>query len=155
MEDEDNEVKTQTETAETDATLTNRNIDEINVNTLANTNDFLSKLQQLCRIHNVPDVSNKDGEWMLILIDCDDIGVLLNIEKISMIEAQNSINLLQASISKSIEKSSNNNGNDIFGYHFGSDLFALFVFDNSTKMTKSVEIAEYLLDVMQNEENHH
>ena len=145
MKDGNIEAKTQTNGISADATLTNQN-------NLGNTNDFLSKLKQLCQIDKDSHISKKDGEWILILIDCDDVGALLNSEKISMIDAQNSINLLNASISKLIKRSrnSNDNDNEIFGYHLGSDLFALFVCDNTNKMSKSIEIAEYLLKVMQN-----
>ena len=153
------DLKTQLNTVPNNDTPNNQNVDEINsangsnvlllINHLGNTNDFLSKLKKLCE--------NKEKckkKCVLILIDCDDIGMLLFNKRITMIEAQNSINLLKRNICKIIAKSNDDsdNDNELFGYHLGSDLFALFVVDDNgnNKMTKSIEIAQYLLDVMQN-----
>ena len=131
------------------------------INNLGKTNDFLSKLKELCQTDTKNDMKDKntnDKEWVLILIDCDDIGVLLYNKKVSMVQAQNSINLLNASICRIVEESvacggdEDNKNSGIFGYHLGSDLFALFVEDNAITMNKSIEISESLLNIMQNKE---
>ena len=118
------------------------------INTLDKTDDFLSKLNQLCK---EKITSENDQEWVLILIDCDDIGVLLHDKKITTQQAQNSINLLNANICRIIDKHNcQDDNNNMFGYHLGSDLFSLFVYDNKNTMNKSIEIVEYLLGVMRN-----
>ena len=153
------DLKTQINTECDNDTTNNQNSDTINLanvsnellldaNHLGNTTDFLSKLKQLCQIEMVSNETNNDMQWVLVLIDCDDIGLLLNTKKISMTQTKNSINLLNASIYNIITKSSDEN--KIFGYHLGSDLFALFVCDKSNKMTTSIEIVENLLNIMQN-----
>ena len=117
-------------------------------NYLEKTDDFLQKLNQLCSTgHNI--CSNR--EWTLILIDCDNVGMLLHNKTISVIQAQNSIHLLNVNIRKHVN--SNTIANDsVFGYHLGSDLFGIFVYDNSSTMNKSIEIVESLLNVMRNKE---
>ena len=117
------DFKTQTNTENNDGT-NNQNIDAIDtgnpsnallIKHLGNTSDFSSKLTQLPQANKLGDESNNDMDWALILIDCDDIGMLLNTKKISMTQAQNSINLLKESICKSISKSSDEN--KVFRYH--------------------------------------
>ena len=90
-----------------------------------------------------------DQEWTLVLIDCDNVGILLHNKKISMKQAQNSINLVYINIRKHVNE---NNNDTVFGYHLGSDLFALFVYDNASTMNKSIEIVESLLNVMRNKQ---
>ena len=88
---------------------------------LKQTEDFLSKLNQLSQL--TPTTETK--KWALTLMDCDDIRSLLNENKVTLEDVQNSINVLQASIYRLIENSSNHNipKNEIFGYHLGGDLF--------------------------------
>ena len=113
------------------------------------TGDFLQKLNQLssrCTCHSICS----DKELTLIFIDCDNVGILLHNKTISMTHAQNSINLLNVNIRNHVNE---NNNDNVFGYHLGSDLFALFVYDNINTMDKSIYIVESLLNVMRNKEN--
>ena len=103
--------------------------------------DFLVFLDKLSKTKH-----GKNSEWALIFVDCDDIKSLLNEKKIRMINVENSMNLLQATICRMID---DDDKNGIAGYHLGGDLFALFVNDNHG-MTKSITIVECLLKIMSN-----
>ena len=143
-------LENNTDSANTDKMNLMHGCNALLSNSLGKTKDFLSKLNQLCQeTTGINDSESKNNqEWVLILIDCDDIGLLINNKDISMKQAQNSINLLNANICRIIEQ---DKGNDMFGYHLGGDLFALFVCDNCDKMImtqKSIKIVELLLNVM-------
>ena len=123
-------------------------INSLLINHLGSTYHFLLQLNQLCE-------QKRDEKWVLILIDCDDVGVLLHDKKISMKQAQHSINLLNANICKIVaaSQSDNTQNSKMLGYHLGGDLFALFIYDNNKNtMNKSVEIVESLLKIMQDKE---
>ena len=123
-------------------------INSLLINHLGSTYHFLLQLNQLCE-------QKRDEKWVLILIDCDDVGVLLHDKKISMKQAQHSINLLNANICRIVGasgQSDDTQNSKMLGYHLGGDLFALFVYDNKNTMNKSVEIVESLLKIMQNKE---
>ena len=109
---------------------------------------FLNKLSKTKQNSKTRKAPGKNCEWTLIFIDCDDTKSLLNEKKIRMINVENSINLLQASIYRMIDDDGITK-QSIAGYHLGGDLFALFVNDNHG-MTKSIAIVEYLMKIMSN-----
>ena len=121
------------------------------------TDDFLSQLNDLSQRDSSKTNINNGSEWSLVLIDCDDIESLIQQEKITIEDVQNSIHLLETSIYRLIKNNSNNDNKDndedheIFGYHLGGDLFALFINDNYN-MDKSKKIVEHLMKIMRNED---
>ena len=112
---------------------------------LKKTKDFLSKLNDISRLN----IYDQADEWTLIFVDCDDVESLLQEKKINVDNVENSISLLVATIYKLITK--HENKDEMFGYHLGGDLFALFVNDNHI-MTKSKQVVEYLINTMANKD---
>ena len=111
---------------------------------LESTNGFLSKLNELSQLETK---RKSECEWTLVLIDCDDTESLIQEQKITLDNVENSINLLESSIYRLIE----NRKNEIFGYHLGGDLFGLFINDNC-KMDKSTKMVKNLTKIMQNKD---
>ena len=86
---------------------------------------FLWKLDELSQVK----ANDEESEWTLVFIDCDNIQTLIQENKITTKSVQNSINLLEQNIDTLITDNSKDN-HDMFGYHLGGDLFALFINDD-------------------------
>ena len=118
---------------------------------LDKTNSFLSKLSQLSSVENIEKENVND--WLLILIDGDDVDLVLNeFENNHSRRVNNTVeyglNLLESSIYRLINNYDKKN--EIFGYHLGSDLFALFVNDN---IENGSLIGNKLLTIMRSDES--